>query len=58
VISKGFEKSGAATRAIQFASIAAEKGHYVDECITGSVISGGGVLVGKMTNPECKVFTF
>ena len=30
VISKGFEKSGGATRAMQFASIAAEKGHYVE----------------------------
>ena len=30
VISKGFEKSGAATRALQFASIAAEKGLYVE----------------------------
>ena len=30
VISKGFEKSGAATRALQFASIAAEKGHHVE----------------------------
>ena len=114
VISKGFEKSGAATRAIQFASIAAEKGHRVevfliddavhwaqlgmaegirsstgehmkdlldklienktpihvceacadkrlippDECITGSVISGGAVLVDMMINPEYKVFTF
>jgi sulfur relay (sulfurtransferase) complex TusBCD TusD component (DsrE family) len=114
VISKGFEKSGAATRAFQFASIAAEKGHHVvvfliddavhwaqlgmaegirsstgedmkdlldkliakktpihvceacadkrlispDECIQGSVVSGGGVLVDMMTDPECKVFTF
>ena len=114
VVSKGLEKSGAATRAMQFASIAAEKGHHVeifliedavhwaqlgmadgirsptgehmkdlldklignktpihvceacadkrlispDECITGSVISGGGVLVDMMTDPECKVFTF
>jgi len=30
VISKGFEKSGAATRALQFASIAAEKGLHVE----------------------------
>jgi uncharacterized protein involved in oxidation of intracellular sulfur len=30
VISKGFEKSGAATRAIQLASIAVEKGHPVE----------------------------
>ena len=30
VISKGFEKSGAATRAIQFASIAADKGYHVE----------------------------
>jgi len=30
VISKGLEKSGAATRAMQFASIAAEQGHYVE----------------------------
>lgn len=114
VISKGFEKSGTATRAIQFASIAAERGHHVeifliddavhwaqlgmadgirsstgehmkdlldklienktpihvceacadkrlippDECITGSKISGGGVLVDMMTDPEYKVFTF
>jgi len=114
VISKGFEKSGAATRAVQFASIAAEKGHHVevfliddavhwaqfgmaegirsstgehmkdlldklierktpihvcaacadkrlispDECVPGSVISGGPVLVDMMVNPEYKVFTF
>jgi uncharacterized protein involved in oxidation of intracellular sulfur len=114
VVSKGFEKAGAATRAIQFASIAAEKGHDVevfliddavhwaqlgmadgirsstgehmkdlldklikkntpihvceacadkrlispDECITGAVISGGGVLVDMMTDPDSKVFTF
>jgi uncharacterized protein involved in oxidation of intracellular sulfur len=30
VISKGLEKSGGATRALQFASIAAEKGHHVE----------------------------
>jgi sulfur relay (sulfurtransferase) complex TusBCD TusD component (DsrE family) len=30
VISKGFEKSGGATRALQFASIAAEQGHHVE----------------------------
>jgi sulfur relay (sulfurtransferase) complex TusBCD TusD component (DsrE family) len=30
VMSKGFEKSGGATRAMQFASIAAEKGHQVE----------------------------
>ena len=30
IISKGFEKSGGATRAMQFASIAAEKGHSVE----------------------------
>ena len=30
VISKGFEKSGAATRAMQFASLAAEKGGSVE----------------------------
>ena len=30
VISTGFEKSGGATRAVQFASIAAEKGHNVE----------------------------
>jgi sulfur relay (sulfurtransferase) complex TusBCD TusD component (DsrE family) len=29
-----------------------------DECINSSVISGGGVLVDMMTDPECKVFTF
>jgi uncharacterized protein involved in oxidation of intracellular sulfur len=30
VISKGFERSGSATRAMQFASIAAEKGEHVE----------------------------
>jgi hypothetical protein len=30
VVSKGFEKSGAATRALQFASIAAEQGHHIE----------------------------
>lgn len=30
VISKGFEKSGAATRAMQFAALAAEKGEKVE----------------------------
>ena len=30
VISKGFEKAGGATRAIQFAAIAAEQGHQVE----------------------------
>ena len=30
IISKGLEKSGSATRALQFASIAAEKGHQVE----------------------------
>ena len=30
VISKGFEQAGAATRALQFASIAVDKGHKVE----------------------------
>jgi sulfur relay (sulfurtransferase) complex TusBCD TusD component (DsrE family) len=30
IISKGLEKSGGATRALQFASIASEKGHHVE----------------------------
>ncbi len=30
VISKGFEKAGGATRAMQFAAIAADQGHQVD----------------------------
>lgn len=30
VISKGFETAGGATRAMQFASIAAEEGHHVE----------------------------
>jgi sulfur relay (sulfurtransferase) complex TusBCD TusD component (DsrE family) len=30
VISKGLEKSGGATRALQFAGIAAEQGHHVE----------------------------
>jgi len=30
IISKGLEKSGGATRALQFASIASEKGHRVE----------------------------
>lgn len=114
VITKGFEKAGAATRAIQLASIAAEKGHYVeiflvddaihwaqlgmaegirtttgehmkdlldkliqrhtiihvceacadkrlvspDDLITGARISGGGVLVDLMVDPDYKVFIF
>ncbi len=30
ILSKGFEKSGGATRAVQFASIAAQQGHHVE----------------------------
>ena len=30
VLSKGFEKSGGATRAVQFAAIAAQEGHHVE----------------------------
>ncbi len=30
IMSKGFEKSGGATRAVQFASIAAEQGNHVE----------------------------
>lgn len=30
IMSKGFEKSGGATRAMQFASMAAQNGHHVD----------------------------
>lgn len=30
VISKGFEKAGGATRAMQFAAIAADQGHHVE----------------------------
>jgi sulfur relay (sulfurtransferase) complex TusBCD TusD component (DsrE family) len=30
VVSKGFEKAGGATRAVQFAAVAAEKGHHVE----------------------------
>ena len=30
VLSKGFEKAGGATRAMQFAAIAAEQGHHVE----------------------------
>jgi uncharacterized protein involved in oxidation of intracellular sulfur len=30
IISKGFEKSGGATRAMQFAAIAADQGHHVE----------------------------
>jgi sulfur relay (sulfurtransferase) complex TusBCD TusD component (DsrE family) len=30
IISKGLEKSGGATRALQFASIASDKGHHVE----------------------------
>ena len=114
IMSKGFEKAGGAVRAMQFASMAAEKGHHVeifliddsihwaqlgvaegirsttgehmkdmldkliqtktpihvckacadkrmispDELIEGAVISGGNVLVDKMTSPEYRVFTF
>jgi uncharacterized protein involved in oxidation of intracellular sulfur len=30
ILSKGLEKAGSATRALQFASIAADKGHHVE----------------------------
>ncbi|MBW1953010.1 MAG: DsrE family protein, partial [Deltaproteobacteria bacterium] len=30
VLTKGLGEAGAATRAVQFASIAADKGHYVE----------------------------
>ena len=30
IMSKGFEKSGGATRSMQFAAVAAEQGHHVD----------------------------
>lgn len=30
IVSKGFEKSGGATRAVQFAAIAAQEGHHVE----------------------------
>lgn len=114
VISKGFEKMGGATRAMQFAAMAVEKGEPVeifliddaihwaqlgmadgirsstgehmkdlleklskaetlihvckacadkrlispDDLINGAVISGGPLLVDKMTDPDYKVFTF
>ncbi len=38
VISKGFEKAGSATRAIQFASIAAEQGHDVEVALIDDAI--------------------
>ena len=114
IISKGLEKSGGATRALQFASIAAEKEHHVevflideavhwaqvgmaegirastgeamkdfldklishkniihvckvcadkrlmspDDLIEGAELSPAPVVVGMMTNPDYRVFTF
>ena len=39
IISKGFEKAGAATRAFQFAKIAREKGHRVKVFLVDDAIS-------------------
>ena len=39
IISKGFEKAGAATRAFQFAKIAREKGHQVKVFLVDDAIS-------------------
>jgi sulfur relay (sulfurtransferase) complex TusBCD TusD component (DsrE family) len=39
IISKGFEKAGAATRAFQFAKIAREKGHQVMVFLVDDAIS-------------------
>ncbi len=39
IISKGFEKAGAATRAFQFAKIAREKGHQVKVFLMDDAIS-------------------
>ena len=39
IISKGFEKAGAATRAFQFAKIAREKGHQVKVFLLDDAIS-------------------
>jgi sulfur relay (sulfurtransferase) complex TusBCD TusD component (DsrE family) len=39
IISKGFEKAGGATRAFQFAAIAAEQGHHVEVFLIDDAIS-------------------
>ena len=39
IISKGFEKAGAATRAFQFAKIAREKGHQVKVFLIDDAVS-------------------
>ncbi|MBN1105967.1 MAG: DsrE family protein [Deltaproteobacteria bacterium] len=41
IISKGFEKAGGATRAMQLASIAAEKGHEVEIFLIDDAIHWG-----------------
>ena len=47
VISKGFEKSGAATRAVQLASIAAEKGLHVEVFLIDDAIPLGATRYGR-----------
>ena len=39
IVSKGFEKAGSATRALQFAKIAREKGHQVKVFLVDDAIS-------------------
>ncbi len=41
IISKGFEKSGGATRAMQFAALAAEAGHEVEVALIDDAIHWG-----------------
>ncbi|MGD9125598.1 MAG: DsrE family protein [Desulfarculaceae bacterium] len=41
IISKGFEKSGGATRAVQFATLTAEKGHHVEVFLIDDAIHWG-----------------
>lgn len=47
VISKGFEKAGGATRAIQFATIAAEKGHHVEVFLIDDAIHWAQVGIAE-----------
>jgi len=47
VLSKGFEKAGGATRAIQFAAIAAEMGKVVEIFLTDDAIHWGQIGIAE-----------
>lgn len=47
IISKGFDKAGGATRAIQFATIAVEKGHHVEIFLIDDAVHWAQAGMGK-----------